>query len=69
MCPRSCPTERKDGHLVVKVGHRRCSLSRRVEEEPIDAVFGALKEQLSAGEVDDIAAQLPTDLKGVWGQA
>ena len=41
--------------------------SRRRAEMLIDAVFAALKEQLSAGEVDDIAAQLPTDLKSVWG--
>ena len=43
--------------------------SRRRAEMLIDAVFAALKEQLSAGEVADIAAQLPTDLKSVWGRA
>ena len=33
------------------------------------AVFAALKEQLSPGEADDIAAQLPKDLKDVWTTA
>jgi uncharacterized protein (DUF2267 family) len=34
-----------------------------------DAVFAALKEQLSAGEASDIAAQLPRDLKAQWARA
>jgi uncharacterized protein (DUF2267 family) len=33
------------------------------------AVFGALKEQLSPGEADDILAQLPRDLKEIWEKA
>lgn len=33
------------------------------------AVFGALKAQLSPGEVDDVLAQLPKDLKEVWVEA
>jgi uncharacterized protein (DUF2267 family) len=32
-------------------------------------VFAALKEQLSAGEADDVLAQLPRDLKDVWEDA
>jgi uncharacterized protein (DUF2267 family) len=31
-----------------------------------DAVFAALKDQISTGESDDILAQLPRDLKRVW---
>jgi len=38
-------------------------------ERVIDAVFAALKEQLSDGETDDILAQLPQDLKPVWRRA
>ena len=34
-----------------------------------DAVFAGLKEQLSPGEVDDITAQLPRDLKALWRRA
>jgi len=33
------------------------------------AVFAALKEQLSPGETEDVEAQLPRDLKEVWGEA
>jgi uncharacterized protein (DUF2267 family) len=38
-------------------------------EMATDAVFAALKEQLSAGEASDIAAQLPRDLKAQWARA
>ena len=34
-----------------------------------DAVFAALKEQLSEGEAEDIVAQLPRDLKATWARA
>jgi uncharacterized protein (DUF2267 family) len=34
-----------------------------------DAVFAALKEQLSPGEADDVLAQLPRDLKRQWVRA
>ena len=30
-----CPTQWKHGDLDVEVGHRRCSLSRRVDEAPM----------------------------------
>ncbi len=43
--------------------------SNRRAEMAVDAVFTVLKEQLSPGEVDDIAAQLPRDLKNVWARA
>ena len=42
---------------------------RHTTEHVIDAVFAALKEQLSDGESDDILAQLPRDLKRVWVHA
>jgi uncharacterized protein (DUF2267 family) len=43
--------------------------SSRRAELVVDAVFAELKAQLSAGEADDIEAQLPRDLKPVWAQA
>jgi uncharacterized protein (DUF2267 family) len=43
--------------------------SRRRAEMVVDAVFAEIKAQLSPGEVEDIQAQLPTDLKRVWGRA
>lgn len=41
----------------------------RKAELVTDAVFAALKEQLSEGEADDILTQLPRDLKSVWVHA
>ena len=38
-------------------------------EMATDAVFAALKEQLSPGEASDIVAQLPRDLKAQWARA
>jgi uncharacterized protein (DUF2267 family) len=38
-------------------------------ERATNAVFAALKEQLSDGEAEDIVAQLPRDLKGQWVRA
>ena len=38
-------------------------------EQATDAVFAALKDQLSEGEADDIVAQLPRDLKWQWVRA
>ena len=43
--------------------------SERRAEILVDAVFGALKDQLSPGGADDIHAQLPRDLKRVWARA
>jgi uncharacterized protein (DUF2267 family) len=43
--------------------------SVRTAERATDAVFAALKEQISGGECDDILAQLPKDLKQVWVHA
>ena len=40
--------------------------SLRQAEQATEAVFAALKEQISDGECDDILAQLPRDLKQVW---
>ena len=33
------------------------------------AVFAGLKDQLSPGEAEDVCAQLPKDLKGLWEDA
>ena len=67
-----------EGRRPVKM-HRK-AFNQRVEREAglaserearqvIRAVFGALKEQLSPGEVEDILTQLPKDLKPVWEDA
>jgi len=38
-------------------------------EQAVRTVFRALKEQISAGEVNDVAGQLPEDLRQVWKAA
>jgi uncharacterized protein (DUF2267 family) len=43
--------------------------SARQAERVTDAVFAALKDQLSQGEADDVLSQLPRDLKTVWSHA
>jgi len=43
--------------------------SEREARQATRAVFGALKQQLSPGECEDILAQLPKDLKDVWENA
>jgi uncharacterized protein (DUF2267 family) len=43
--------------------------SLRRAEMVTDAVFAGLKDQLSAGEAQDIGAQLPRDLKAQWARA
>ncbi|PIZ00425.1 hypothetical protein COY62_02620 [bacterium (Candidatus Howlettbacteria) CG_4_10_14_0_8_um_filter_40_9] len=35
-------------------------------EKTTKAVFSTIKEQVSKGEADDVAAQLPTDLRNMW---
>jgi uncharacterized protein (DUF2267 family) len=40
--------------------------TRRHARAVVKAVFAALQDQLSAGEADDVLAQLPQDLKSVW---
>ena len=67
-----------EGRRPVKM-HRRDFYARVQREGELEserearratrAVFGALKQQLSPGEVDDILAQLPKDLKTVWEDA
>ena len=46
-------------------------LGMRQEDVPpvVRAVFRALKDQISEGESEDVAAQLPADIKEVWWNA
>ena len=67
-----------DGRRPVKM-HRKAFYDRVMGEAALaserearqvtQAVFAALKEQLSPGESDDILTQLPKDLKSVWEDA
>lgn len=63
------PVKMHRREFVDRVRREAGLTSHRRAEILVDAVFGALKEQISRGEADDIAAQLPADLKGVWARA
>lgn len=43
--------------------------SKEAAENVIRGVFRALKEQSSIGETGDVTAQLPGDMKDLWGSA
>ena len=65
--PRPMKMHRHDFYERVK---REAGLpSMRKAELATNAVFAALKDQISEGECDDIHAQLPRDLKHVWVHA
>jgi uncharacterized protein (DUF2267 family) len=49
-----------------RVGAEAGTRTRREAQELTLGVFAALKEAISPGEVDDVWAQLPKDLKEVW---
>lgn len=38
-------------------------------EDAVRTIFRALKEQISAGEADDVSSQLPEDLRHLWRAA
>jgi uncharacterized protein (DUF2267 family) len=52
--------------FYARVQHEAELKSEREARHATNAVFAALKEQLSPGEADDILGQLPKDLKTVW---
>lgn len=64
---RPCRLRRRQFLERVRIDGGLGSLSRA--ELATDAVFAALKEQISEGEADDIMAQLPKDLKWQWAHA
>jgi uncharacterized protein (DUF2267 family) len=64
---RPVKLRRRDFLERVRVDAGLQSLSQA--EMVTDAVFAALKEQLSSGEASDIVAQLPRDLKSQWVRA
>jgi uncharacterized protein (DUF2267 family) len=63
------PVKMHRREFVERVRREAGLSSQRRAEMLIDAVFAALKEQISPGEADDIMAQLPGDLKLLWGRA
>jgi uncharacterized protein (DUF2267 family) len=67
--PAREPTKMHREEFYERVKAEASLRSTRAAEWLTLAVFGALKAQLSPGEVDDILAQLPKDLKEVWVEA
>lgn len=67
--PGRCPVKMHRAQFLERVRAEASLESARTAEAVTEAVFAALKEQISEGEVADIAAQLPRDLKAVWRRA
>jgi uncharacterized protein (DUF2267 family) len=65
--PRPIKLHRREFLQRVQLDGGLTSLNQA--EMVTDAVFAALKEQLSEGEADDILSQLPRDLKTQWTRA
>lgn len=63
------PTKMRRKEFYERVRLEAGLASERETRLAVGAVFGALKEQLSRGESDDILAQLPRDLKPLWEDA
>ena len=60
------PTKMHRREFYARVQREAALRSERDARDATLAVFGALKEQLSEGEADDVLAQLPKDLKEIW---
>ena len=67
--PSRKPTKMRRSGFYERVRREAGLASTRQARILTIAVFTALKEQLSPGETEDVEAQLPRDLKEVWGEA
>lgn len=65
--PRPVKLHRRELYQRVKADAALGSI--REARAMVVAVFAALKGQISPGEADDVAAQLPKDLREVWDEA
>ena len=66
--PSRKPTKVHRSDFYERVKREAGLASTRRARQLTVAVFAALKEQLSPGEAEDVLAQLPRDLKEVWGE-
>jgi uncharacterized protein (DUF2267 family) len=64
--PRRQPLKIRPDEFLQRVKHEAGLLSGEAARRLTEAVFGALKAQLSPREADDVLAQLPRDLKALW---
>lgn len=65
--PRPVKLHRRELYERVKADAALSSI--REARAMVAAVFAALRGQISPGEADDVAAQLPKDLREVWEEA
>ena len=64
--PGRRPLKIRRDEFLQRVKHEAELLSGDAARRLTEAVFAALKTQLSPGEAEDVAAQLPRDLKRLW---
>ena len=67
--PGRRPLKIRRDEFLQRVKHEAGLLSGDAARRVTEAVFAALKAQLSRGEADDVLAQLPRDLKSLWTAA
>jgi uncharacterized protein (DUF2267 family) len=67
--PGRQPLKIRRDEFLQRVKHEAGLLSGDAARRLTEAVFAALRTQLSPGEADDVWAQLPRDLKTLWAQA
>jgi uncharacterized protein (DUF2267 family) len=64
--PGRQPIKVRRDEFLQRVKHEAGLGSGDAARRLTEAVFAALKAQLSPGEADDVTAQLPRDLKALW---
>jgi uncharacterized protein (DUF2267 family) len=67
--PGRRPLKLRRDEFLQRVKHEAGLLSGEAARRLTEAVFAALKTQLSPGEAEDVAAQLPRDLRALWTAA
>ena len=67
--PGRRPLKIRRDEFLQRGKHEAGLLSGDAARRLTEAVFAALKTQLSPGEADDVMAQLPRDLKTLWTAA
>jgi uncharacterized protein (DUF2267 family) len=67
--PGRQPVKLRRDEFIQRVKHEAELTSGEAARRLTEAVFAALKAQLSPGEAEDVAAQLPRDLKDLWTRA
>ncbi|WP_299417787.1 DUF2267 domain-containing protein [uncultured Sulfitobacter sp.] len=65
--PKDTPIkERHEEEFITFVGHQMADTSEYRGRDDIKCVFDLLNARLSRGEVEDIRASLPQDLRDMW---